>query len=602
MKKCIPLLLLLLALTPNAIALTEFPRHIDPSTAPSTTNILDYLTLLHTSSMYLAELNINRAINIISTLREATIPQQFRDIFNRTLQLYTLFTVEINMSIRYMNLSEEVLKSNDLDKCGSLILAAQQHLGNAEQLYTQIRDVLNYLVGAGGAVEETIKSTLNNMEKAISFVRNRIDAVSKELEERRHLLLKEVELEVKVNKSKVFYGDFIEIRGRVEDPLGAPLGNRTIAIYYNATIYRSTPALWLVQSSVQGFFRASVPVKACGVISIRIAFIPQGFDANVYRYTEKVVNVTSLCIEPTISVHMQRPLLIGANNSMCIESSIPNLRVNISSKGLALSKQVELSTHTTCLGILIPANVSEGMYRVDIFSEAKRGVPPKALHIYVNVSRLDANLSIEHPTTFFVGVPQSICVKTSVNSSVEIMLIELGRVVALKSSNSCTDLLLPISYLGTQLDLEIHVTPYNATYRSKVVKISIQVLDPIPIAVTVLIIILMVLVYGRGGARISSAVMAIQRRSETIYQILSPVIKEFVDFVKALTGVGIEAHMTLREYVNSALDRAPQEMRSALLAALRIAENILYGPPTHVEELVKRLKEVLSGLVRVLRL
>jgi hypothetical protein len=182
------------------------------------------------------------------------------------------------------------------------------------------------------------------------------------------------------------------------------------------------------------------------------------------------------------------------------------------------------------------------------------------------------------------------------------MLIELGRVVALKSSNSCTDLLLPISYLGTQLDLEIHVTPYNATYRSKVVKISIQVLDPIPIAVTVLIIILMVLVYGRGGARISSAVMAIQRRSETIYQILSPVIKEFVDFVKALTGVGIEAHMTLREYVNSALDRAPQEMRSALLAALRIAENILYGPPTHVEELVKRLKEVLSGLVRVLRL
>jgi len=597
-KSMVMSLLLLLALAQYIVAEAGFPRHVDPSLVSETPNLLDIFTLLHLSTMYLAELNIGKATNITSALRGASVPQQFRDLFNRMLQLYTYFTSEIGMSISYTDSAREALQHNDFAKCSSLIDIAQWHLYNAEVTYFQLRDVLNYFTGAGLA--GIIRGILGNMEKVLSIAKSRVVEVLEELNKRKSFSLKDVAIELQVNITKVLYGDFIEVVGSVRDLHGAPLGNRTIAIYY------STSAKWYVKSNATGFFKIAIPVKACGNVTIFAAFIPQGPDVNVYRYVESSVNIVSTCIEPAIRIFIPQPLLVGVNSSMCIESSVQNIKVSVTSKDLGLYRQLELYNHSTCTTFSVPTNISEGVYRISVASEPRKGVPPKALHIYVNVTRLDTNVDIEYPGIILAGVSQTLCITTSQKALLTIVTpVEIKSIEVPRNVKTCIAIGVPISYLNTKMNLEISVNPLNASYRPRVVNVSLQVLNLallLPSAFLIAFaIIITTPVHSRSSVKARSIAMSVQRRFEALHRVLSPIAKEFTDVVKALSGIEIEAHMTLREYVGKALSKVPSEVREPLLNALKITERILYGLPTHVEDLVKKLKEVLSRIARVLK-
>jgi hypothetical protein len=265
-----------------------------------------------------------------------------------------------------------------------------------------------------------------------------------------------------------------------------------------------------------------------------------------------------------------------------------------------------LYNYSTCTTFSVPTNISEGVYRISVASEPRKGVPPKALHIYVNVTRLDTDVDIEHPGIILAGVLQALCITTSQKALLTIVTpVEIKSIEVSRNVKTCIAIGVPISYLNTKMNLEISVNPLNASYRPRVVNVSLQVLNLallLPSAFLIAFaIIITTPVHNRSSVKARSIAMSVQRRFEALHRVLSPIAKEFTDVVKALSGIEIEAHMTLREYVGKALSKVPSEVREPLLNALKITERILYGLPTHVEELVKKLKEVLSRIARVLK-
>ena len=567
------------------------PRHIDPSTAPEKSNIPEIINILFYSSTFLAKLDIQGSMNISSSIINAPVPQYIKDIFNRSIETYNQFLKEINTSMTYIDLAEEMISINNFSGAAEALDKAKNYLDKAEITYIMAYDTLRHL----GAIARSVKSTediLNNMKNSLDILRNRINEIQLKLGEASSRKLIDVYIEAHINTSHVLYGDYVEIWGFARDEYNNSLRNKILLISYGTyNVSIATDSL--------GFFSAILPIYACNQTIIKISYTPTGRDINMYRYAEYLIEIFSECIRPELRILVPEVMYVGSNNTICVGSLIHNLTIHISMPEINIMKNLIILGGETCTDIYIPSSTPDGVYSIIISSEPQRGVPPETLARYVRVSRTDYVVNIYSPNIIFTGFPVEICVSTDIATNVTIYIPDIDQIITLNTSNSCVSIKTPIFYMGTRLLIGAHISPIDAYYRSKFIETSILVINT-PI-LSLMIFLIAVLIYiQRGRVEFRGEPIIDKEIKEEIIETksdsMSPVAREFVDVIKSLSGVDIEKHMTLREYVEKALNKVIMDLHNIIRRALGVVERIIYGPPISIEIFYRELRRLLDIL------
>lgn len=584
--------LVVLALSTAYAGYPGFPRHVDPLSVPERTNILDVVNLLARAGELLARLEVGSAKNLTELLTTAPVPQAVREVYARFTGLLSTYADYLNRSLTYLNLAEEALSRGELAVCKEALREVEGALSKARATYVILQDAYTYFTRPlSPPLTAQVGRVLDNAAKALDEVSRRYRELDARFTEALSRGLTEVLVEAYVNATRVLYGDLVEVWGRVVDAQGRPLVGRRVTVSYSTLS-------WSAVTGREGSFRLVVPIYSCGGLTVVVAYTPLGGDTYVYRYSEARLSVSSLCRVPVLKLTVPEVVYVGTLATICVESDVSDLEVSVSIVGTNASASLRVSG-PTCTGITIPGSTGEGLYRVVAVSKPARGVPPARAEAYVRVARVPVGVDLSYPRLLLTGFPAEVCAYPDVPSEIAVTYPTRAGPPATGTAN-CVSVEVPATYLEVELPVSIYVKPLNSTYREVLLELRLTVVNVHLLALTVAAVALLVALYREGATyRGPGAAGALLPETPTVRVAeVSPLVAEFVEAVRAVSGVELEGSMTLREYVGRVLSVVGGSLRELLGRCLAIVERVVYGPQVGVEDLVRELRELLRTLRR----
>jgi len=577
-------------------------RHLDPYTVREDSNLLNILDIMTISSQHFVELNITYSYNYIKLLRNATIPDNIRDVLNRVLDLYQQYIASINKSITYLDKAEKALDINDFILCEAYLQNASMFINISKTHYLIILDSIDILrISSNIILIDKINRVINNIENTLNTTISKFNEISKRLEIAKNIKLIDTVIHVAINTTTAFYGDYIKIYGRLTDSKGIPLSNKIISIQYFPLIYikpYTEPRTFLMHilTDSKGNFNTTIPLYTCGDVSIKISLLLQDKDKTIYKYSESILKIHVNCKEISLKIYADK-FIVGKNNTLCIESTEPNMFLQIKIPMLNIKKNVTLLNKKICTEVFIPSNVSEGLYDIYVESLPMKGAPPTFTSMFINISKLPIDYHIEVPKIVFTGFRNTICIYVHPASIIYIYTSQKSELILSNITKTCIDVPLSFFYIDSLVDINIVFNPVNSSYRYLMVNTTINVISTPVVISMILLMIFIILNYSckrvslKNVARIETSDLK-TRNSISI----EGIVGEFIQIIEKFVGIAIERSMTLREYLQLIVSQFKEGYREIVIEAFEIAERILYGPKKDLEGFIEYFKAILQKL------
>lgn len=593
---------IVMVISTPAIAYCDRPRHVDPAMVPQTSSLPFVVEILTQYSSLVSDLNMKWSPKNIEMLKEVGVPQNFASIINKTLDLYHQYVALLNETVIYMDSAERSLALYKFDECREALHNASRTLKRARMIYTAAIDALNTLRSLLGPLASRAESIIELMGTSLSNAENRLNELYRRLEY--EITISEGLLGTRIiahsNATVVLYGDTVEIRGKLIDSTGAKLVNKTIIVQYSMYL---RPRRFTANTTTDsmGEFRISIPLLACGNTMVELFFVPQKGNLSIYRNARASIQIYAQCYEPSIKIHINKTLLVGRNNSICIESNTDNLLARIRLPLLGVERRLKLHYGMQCTAIHIPASVYEGVYRLLFETDARRGVLPVNKSFTVLIRGYRTTHSIDAPKMLFTGLVGTICVTTQIPSNILLYSPDVFQTSLSNTTRSCTSIQLPMIYFKSTINVIARIMPLDHAYKPSTVEFSIHVVNtPVALFTVLLFAVFVVYTLRRKGVEeakeLHSGLSATNNRVEGMFS--SSIVREFIELLEKITGLRMEFHMTLREYIERIQKKLEATAQKTILSCLSAAERILYGPPIEIERSVDSLKKFINELKR----
>ncbi|MEM4805830.1 MAG: hypothetical protein QXX25_07085 [Thermofilaceae archaeon] len=594
-----PTLILLLLVAVHATA--SPPRHVNPEeVAPGRpdpqvlSSVYSLLANLFSAESYgNASQLVNLLLNVSAAPDMAHVLRRFHEILGEVNDL-------LNLSRAYLEQAKRLAVAGRIEDSAALLSEAVKVLAKANLTRADLEL-------AAREVQRRLGAQPAPLLRAVSELIARHSSEAADLGALGSLL--STELTVEVEPKSAWVGSTVRVTGKLTS-LGSPLSSRKIAVAVGGSIVGSA----LTDESGSFTYQLRLPYVYRRSLAVGALYLPEANDARVYRPASNSTEIYLLYETPKLSVRVQPPVALpGDRVKVEVVADRPGLLVEV--WVLHTIQRVNLKGETAIVEVEVPADASEGVYRVLAASTPNGTLGPASAEATLTVRKLDLKLNVTAPP--FVALPFparfTVCVEgwngTPPNYRVKLSLA--GASFEVESQQVCATLEAtapPLTPTGSSR-VEVIVTPASSRYRPARAEAQTFIANLLLLIPAVGLLTPLVFL-AKPRNRVETPHPSTpplpsepQRELEEPYSLrlksADPVVNEYLiglRMVEKATGVLLKPSHTISEYLQLVEPKLGRAAR--LFATLSgLAEARLYGGFEVPLESAKALREQLGKLL-----
>ncbi len=591
--------LMILMILSEASASMTLVRHIDPSTAREEISLDTLLNMMSLYNEYMMRREYSSAGEVLKTFNESYLPTSLRDVLNRVRdalnRLYDVFNTTETLFIN----AKRYLNESSIDNLNKTLSNIYDQLNMARLYIIQFSDLVDTVYRYNSMIGGGLRNTLSAINNTYNNYLTEYNDLRKRLSEMTSAGLIDTMITIEVHPRNVRAGENITIQGFLKDFYGRPLENKTVIIYIgNMTFISKTDS--------KGFYNTSLKVSIYQEqAEVYAEYVPSSDDLYRYRYSRSdlvIINISY--IKPVLKVRVNTSEAVpGGAFTLYIESNLSiyiGVRsgiVNITK--LFVNKSIELSVE-------IPVNISEGVYRITVYSYPDIGLAPVRAEVNITVYRSDVDFIIKSPSYVLAGFPAEIMIIPSVNSS---LIINAPQNVFIEHlGEGFYRLRTSFMYPGSEIDLLVMAVPSDPGHRITYTRVVIPVYN---VFASGLLIIFFGSVLYIGYTRVKREISLSLRKStekpvvERSFVKPSYATEEFslisqlINMLEKISSTIFERSMTYREYLDKIRDRVSSSLYEFVEKIFRRIEEYIYGGERYrnvLDEINRLIKDFLRKI------
>ncbi len=596
----IVILLLFSSLIQPPIPFRAILRHVDPSSENK--QFPFSLFLVFQISELLKSLingNFRDASEKLKNLKNISIPEEYRFIFNRFNELLEEISNQLNATKYLLDQAEELIINGKSEDARSLLNEASLKLASANITYIELRVAFNEFAKTFGLPIDRLQKLIDRLGEVINEYYDRLLRLFKMIQDQR--LLEDTFLSINVTPKTIWTGGNLEISGTLYTN-NTFLANKTLEILLDES------PLTKVLTNERGEFKIKVKIPYIYKPSIilKARYIPTGFDSEIYKPTvSNNVTVKLLYIQPIIKVETIGKALPGKtfvlNGYVETNRSLPYTSLLISWTGTSLN--ATLNEGKFSIELYTPANIPDGEYELRIKAPPFEIFAPAEITLLVRVERIPLNFEIQQPGVIIAGLASQIQIKLVDEENVNFTarLSFMDQIYTVNASTQASfNLVAPLTVLSGYHHYKITIFPSLPWYKSSEFEGSILVINPLTILVPIIISSVMTFeLLKRKRKKIIEEPYQEQKVSEqAITRVYSETskFKELIDLywqavaiVSEITSIEMKPSMTLREYLEFTGPKL-KELKKAFEIITIATEKAIYAPLVLNEEIEATMK------------
>jgi hypothetical protein len=574
-------------------------RHIDPSTAHEEISLNTLLNMMSLYNEYIMRREYSSAGEVLKTFNESYLPTSLRDVLNRVRdalnRLYDVFNTTETLFIN----AKRYLNESSIDNLNKTLNNIYDQLNIARLYIIQFSDLVDTVYRYNSMIGGGLRNTLSAINQTYNNYLTEYNDLRKRLDEMTSAGLIDTMITIEVHPRNVRAGESIIIQGFLKDFYGRPLENKTVIIYIGDMTFKS-------KTDSKGFYNTSLKVSIYQEqAEVYAEYVPSSDDLYRYRYSRSdlvIINISY--IKPVLKVRVNTSEAVpGGAFTLYIESNLSiyiGVRsgiVNITK--LFVNKSIELSVE-------IPVNISEGVYRITVYSYPDIGLAPVRAEVNITVYRSDVDFIIKSPSYVLAGFPAEIMIIPSVNSS---LIINAPQNVFIEHlGEGFYRLRTSFMYPGSEIDLLVMAVPSDPGHRITYTRVVIPVYN---VFASGLLIIFFGSVLYIGYTRVKREISLSLRKSiekpvvERSFVKPSYATEEFslisqlINMLERISSTIFERSMTYREYLDKIRDRVSSSLYEFVEKIFRRIEEYIYGGERYrnvLDEINRLIKDFLRKI------
>jgi len=579
------------------------PRHVDPAQLqwrpPASLDALN----LYTSVLRLtSELDLEKALGNLSLIKEASIPENLRFVASRVNSLLEATIKSLNETKTSLDMAWGYFNKSSFKESWDWLGRADRSIREARISYLALKDAVGQVANLGIPVDRFLRE-LGNIEDAIVKLEEEVKALRSVLEKVDQVV--ETRVTVWVNTTKVNFGGWVEVRGRLLDVTGAPLEGRVVLVHVGSRVYK-------VVADGEGFFNVTSRVlEYRRYIDVYAEFTPAGDDRFRYAYSRSdTVTVEVFYITPRLEVTLSKHEVLPLDNVTLTVNTEPMACLRVES--LLVNKTLCVGPEgVSNLDFTVNPELPEGVYDVRVSVIPQGLVGPASKSVQLRVYRLNLTLDVGAPELLIAGVGGEVIVDVNVDSKVRLCVEGLTCLEGRGSSLNFR-VGVPLTYTRDIIKVSVVVEPLDPRFMSSSVALDVKVYNPLAVVTLIALVIVAITIPSiavlrmlkpRGYPReapLPEGVLGAPRRAEVPRGELQLLLEELSRLTGRLYGVSLRASDTFREYL-SRLSMAPRGLVEVLREALMLLERALYGRPEGARGLLGRVVMLLRRVIEMLR-
>jgi hypothetical protein len=574
-------------------------RHIDPSTAREEISLDTLLNMLSLYNEYIMRREYSSAGEVLKTFNESYLPTSLRDVLNRVRdalnRLYDVFNTTETLFIN----AKRYLNESSIDNLNKTLNNIYDQLNMARLYIIQFSDLVDTVYRYNSMIGGGLRNTLSAINQTYNNYLTEYNDLRKRLDEMTSAGLIDTMITIEVHPRNVRAGENITIQGFLKDFYGRPLENKTVIIYIgNMTFISKTDS--------KGFYNTSLKVSIYQEqAEVYAEYVPSSDDLYRYKYSRSdlvIINISY--IKPVLKVRVNTSEAVpGGAFTLYIESNLSiyiGVRSGIANiTKLFVNKSIELSVE-------IPVNISEGVYRITVYSYPDIGLAPVRAEVNITVYRSDVDFIIKSPSYVLAGFPAEIMIIPSVNSS---LIINAPQNVFIEHlGEGFYRLRTSFMYPGSEIDLLVMAVPSDPGHRITYTRVVIPVYN---VFASGLLIIFFGSVLYIGYTRVKREISLSLRKStekpvvERSFVKPSYATEEFslisqlINMLEKISSTIFERSMTYREYLDKIRDRVSSSLYEFVEKIFRRIEEYIYGGERYrnvLDEINRLIKDFLRKI------
>lgn len=591
-------LMILMILSEASTSMT-LVRHIDPSTAREEISLDTLLNMMSLYNEYIMRREYSSAGEVLKMFNESYLPTSLRDVLNRVRDALNRLYDVFNTTETLFKNAKRYLNESSIDNLNKTLNNIYDQLNMARLYIIQFSDLVDTVYRYNSMIGEGLRNTLSAINQTYNNYLTEYNDLKKRLDEMTSAGLIDTMITIEVHPRNVRAGENITIQGFLKDFYGKPLENKTVIIYIGNMTFTS-------KTDSKGFYNTSLKVSIYQEqAEVYAEYVPSSDDLYRYRYSRSdlvIINISY--VKPVLKVRANTSEAVpGGAFTLYVESNLSiyiGVRsgiVNITK--LFVNKSIELS-------VKIPVNISEGVYRITVYSYPDIGLAPVRAEVNITVYRSDVDFIIKSPSYILAGFPAEIMIIPSVNSS---LIINAPQNVYIEHlEEGFYRLRTSFMYPRSEIDLLVMAVPSDPGHRITYTRVVIPVYN---VFASGLLIIFFGSVLYIGYTRVKREISLNLRKSiekpvvERSFVKPSYATEEFslisqlINMLEKISSTIFERSMTYREYLDKIRDRVSSSLYEFVEKIFRRIEEYIYGGERYrnvLDEINRLIKDFLRKI------
>jgi RNAse (barnase) inhibitor barstar len=459
-------------------------RHVNPATENEQIPYSIFLTILILKALdNIAKTNFTGTTEELKILASVNIPQKYKYIMDRFLQLMNEETTLLNETNQLLNEAEALINIGKVQNATQLLNQASQKLALANVTYQTLKTAADQLTKTFALPRKDIFNKLDEIGDLINEMYQRLLLYLEKIREQEKLI--ETFLTITVIPETIWTGDKITIQGKLTSTY-SPLPNKQIIILIDGKMLNK------ITTKHDGTFNitTNIPYIYKPTITIQAQYIPDNIDNKIYKpTTSNIVKINLLYIKPIITLQTTNKTLPGKSfiikGTIHANKTLPYSQIEITWIGKTITTTINNDTFTTTL--YTPSNITEGIYTLKVETQAYKIFAPAQITTYIIIQRLPLNITIDIPSIIVAGIDKTIKGEIISNEQLNttITLVITGQTYTINTTSNEFQITLnaPLTLLTGHYGYEIYIKPQYPWYKTLYIKGQILIINPLTIII-----------------------------------------------------------------------------------------------------------------------
>jgi len=589
--------------------------HVNPSTEASRLPPPKHLVqlILNPFAVMLGG-NFSKVPLELRALELAYIPSNLRYIIDRFIQLMNDVSNHLDSADKLMDNAEELIGVGRGVEAKPLLMEASMELASANLTCRELRMALGELTRSFNIPYYDVYLKLNELDNLINNMYRRMMSLLDRIEGQGKLI--ETSISIDAEPKTSWTGGRITVRG-ILYASSEPLPNRNVTVIVEGL--KTFKAITCGDGSFET--KIDLPYIYKPTITIQAKYTPMGIDSEKYKPSiSNKVEINLMYIEPKIKI-IQIPETVLPGKTFEIKGNIisaeqiPYGEIKVSWINQAFNVKLgddgffEATLYT-------PGEIPDGRYFLTVEAPASSVFAPAKEALSVMVKRMPISLSIDIPSSTLAGLSTTISGSFKAGEeyfNATVKAYFAGNEYTVESSGSFTiTLSIPITIPSGYQTVKLYITPRNPWISEATYEKNILVVNPLTIIASIAITVILTIKTFRGRLITTKQTMEAERIVEygrggevrrveveftpKEYRWLIDLYWEAVEIVSKMTGIAMEPHMTMREYLSATASKLGK-LSWCFETLTSAAERALYSTKIP-EPIISKAKDALEDLRR----